>query len=259
MLGTIWNTVLINPIFNALVGVYHLTNSLGLSIIVLTILIKLALVPAMIPSMKTMKKQRDLQPEIDKLKEKYKHDKKKLAEEQMALFKQHGINPASGCLSQIAMIFVLIALYGVIQMLSIDANIADLNTRIYFDFLKLDLTKIVQTTFFYLNLAKPDPFYILAILSAGLQFVASKMMMPYNELGEKAAKKTPEKTDDIAYNMQGQMLYTMPIMNFVIGLTLPSGMMLYIVVSTIFAIVQTYFFSGWGGMAPLLKKVGIRV
>lgn len=213
----------------------------------------------MIPSMKTMKKQRDLQPEIDKLKEKYKHDKKKQAEAQMELFKQHGINPASGCLTQIATIFVLIALYGVIRKFAIDANVADLNAQIYFNFLKLNPANPIQTTFGYLNLAKPDPFYILAILSAAFQFVASKMMMPYNEQGEIAAKKTPEKTDDIAYNMQGQMLYTMPLMNFIIGITLPSGMMLYILISTIFAIFQTYFFSGWGGMKPLIKKIGLKV
>jgi membrane protein insertase Oxa1/YidC/SpoIIIJ len=71
-------------------------------------------------------------------------------------------------------------------------------------------------------------------------------------------KKTPDKNDDIAYNMQQQMLYTMPIMNFIIGLTLPSGVVLYIVTTTLFSIVQTYFVSGWGGMQHIINKLGVK-
>lgn len=255
MLGTIWNTVLVNPIFNILMVFYRLTGSLGVSIILLTIIIKVILIPIVLPSMKTMKKQQDLQPELNKLKEKFKYDKKKLAQMQMELFKQHGINPASGCWTQIVMLLVLIALYGVIQQFTINADIVAINSRIYFDFLKLGATSVVNTSFLYLNLAKPDPIYLLAILAGLIQFVASKMTMPYIEMGEKAAKKTPDKKDDMGYNIQQQMMYTMPIMNFIIGITLPSGVVLYIVTTTVFQVVQTYFFSGWGGMKPLVNKV----
>ena len=89
MISEIWNTILVNPIMNVLVGFYQLTGNLGISIILLTIFIRTILIPVILPSMKTMKKQRDLQPEMDKIKEKYKNDKKKQAEMQMALFKQH--------------------------------------------------------------------------------------------------------------------------------------------------------------------------
>ncbi len=254
MLGTLWDTILVNPIFNTLMVFYKLTGSLGVSIILLTILIKVILIPVVLPSMKTMKKQQDLQPELNKLKEKFKYDKKKLAQMQMELFKQHGINPASGCWTQIIMLLVLVALYGVIRQFTVDANITAINARIYFDFLKLGATNVINTSFLYLNLAKPDPIYILAVLAGLLQFVASKMTMPYVEMGEKAAKQTPDKKDDMGYNMQQQMMYTMPIMNFIIGITLPSGVVLYIVTTTVFQIVQTYFFSGWGGMKSLINK-----
>src|SRR3989304_3412294 len=133
MLGTIWNTLLVNPILNLLVVLYtFLGQNMGLAIIVLTILIRAILIPVVAPSMKTMKKQCDLQPELNKLKKKYKYDQKRLSQEQMAMFKQHGINPASGCLSQIVMIMVLIALFSVIQMFAIKNDVNHINQKIYF-------------------------------------------------------------------------------------------------------------------------------
>lgn len=255
MIGTIWNTILVTPLLNLLAVFYHVTGNLGIAIIILTIVIKAVLTPLVMPSMKTMKKQRDLQPELDKIKEKYKYDKKKMAEMQMELFKQHGLNPASGCLTQIATIVVLIALYGVINRFTVNADVEALNNILYLDAIKFKAGEAVNSMFLWLDLARPDKFYILALLSGALQFLASKMMVPYVELGEKAAKKTPDKSDDMAYNMQEQMLYTMPVMNVIIGATLPAGVVLYIIISTVFQIIQTYFVSGWGGLKPWMKKV----
>jgi YidC/Oxa1 family membrane protein insertase len=255
MLGTIWNFILVSPILNVLVALYRLTGSLGLAIILLTVIIRFILVPVVAPSMKTMKKQRDLQPELTKLKEKHKGDQKKLAQAQMELFKQHGINPASGCLSQIVMIMVLIALFSVIQLFTIKGDATQINSKLYFDQLRLAPQEKITTSFLYMDLSKPDKFLVLAILSGLLQFVASKMMMPIIEKAEKVAEKTEPKADDIALQMQQQSLYMMPVMNVIIGITLPSGVMLYIVVTTIFTIFQNYFLTGWGGMKPLLNKM----
>jgi YidC/Oxa1 family membrane protein insertase len=93
-----WNTILVNPILNLLVALYRGVGNLGIAIIIFTIISKLAMVPLTIPSLKMAKKQRDIQPELDKLKKKFSYDKKKLAEEQMLLFKKHGINPGAGSL-----------------------------------------------------------------------------------------------------------------------------------------------------------------
>ncbi len=258
-MSVIWNTLLVNPIFNILAGLYQISGSLGISVILLTILVRTLLIPAVLPSLKTMKKQRDLQPELDKIRQKYKHDKKKQAEMQMELFKKHGINPASGCLTQVVMIIVLIALYGVIRNFTSATSVDVLNEHLYFDFLKFSAEETIQTSFLWLNLSRPDPYFILAVMSGLLQLAQSKMTMPYVEAGEKAAKKTTDKKDDFAYNMQEQMLYTMPIMNFVIGITLPAGVVLYILTTTIFSLVQTYFVSGWGGLKPWLRKLGLKV
>src|SRR3990172_4826887 len=161
----LWNNLLVNPLFNLIFVFYRLTGSLGVSIILLTLLIRAVLVPVMLPSVRALKKQQDLQPEIDKIKLKFKHDKKKQAEMQMELFKKHGINPASGCSTQIIMILVLIALYGVIRKFTLGASIDELNAHVYFNSLKLIEGESINTNFLYMDLAKPDPFFILAILA----------------------------------------------------------------------------------------------
>jgi YidC/Oxa1 family membrane protein insertase len=243
MLSTFWNTLFINPIVNALVALYHYTGNLGISIIILTLFIRVVLVPLMIPSMRTMKKQKELQPEIDKLKNKYKKDKKKLAEAQMELFKKHGLNPAAGCITQIPMFLVLIALYGAIQRISQIDHIIELNGILYFEWMKFSIDSI-NTRFLYMDLARPDQYYILALLAGLFQFFTSKVTMGFTKKAEQIAKKTPDKSDDIAYNIQEQMLYIMPVITVIIGLTLPSGAVLYILTTTIFSLVQTYLMLG---------------
>lgn len=227
---------------------------MGLAIIVLTIIIRAILIPVVLPSLKTMQKQRDLQPEMKKLQERYKNDKQKLAEEQMKLFREHGLNPASGCLTQIVMIIVLIALYNVINRFSHTLDISAINQLIYFDAFRFSPDAAINTQFGYLNLGQHDPLYLLPIIAGIFQLISSKMMQPYVEKGEQAAKKTPDKSDDLAYNMQEQMLYLMPVMTVIITLNLPSGVALYLLVTTIFSVAQQYFVSGWGGMQSLINK-----
>jgi len=102
-----------NIIYQALLFFYRLFGgNLGLSIIALTLLIKVVLLPLVIPTIKSAKKMQELKPALDKLKAKH-TDKTKLQQAQLELYRQHGINPAAGCLPQIVQIIVLIALYQV--------------------------------------------------------------------------------------------------------------------------------------------------
>lgn len=252
----IWNFLLVNPLLNLLVLLYVVTGSnMGVAIILLTVVIRALLIPIVLPSMKTMQKQRDLQPEIEKIKKKYKNDQQKAAKAQMELFQKHGLNPAAGCITQIAMIVVLIALYGVIRKFSVELGVSAINDLIYFPSLRFASDAVINTNFWYLDLATPDPYYIIPVVAGIFQFVASKMMQPHVEKGGKVAKKTPDKKDDLAYNMQEQMLYLMPVMTVIIALRLPSGAALYILVTTIFSLVQQYFVSGLGGLKPWIEKV----
>ena len=254
-MSAIWNTIILNPVFTLLVLLYKATSNLGWSIIFFTLILKVILIPLSIPSLKMSKKQRDIQPELNVLKEKYKDDKKKQAEMQMELFKKHGINPASGCLTTIITFIILIGIYRAVSMLTMTASTATLNSHIFFPSLQFLQTESINTRFWYLNLAKPDPYFVFTIFAVLLQFLATKMMMPYTEMEEKAAKQTSGKADDIMATMQKQNLYMMPLMFLIFGITLPSGVMLYIIATTLFQIVQTYFYSGWGGLKPWIKKL----
>ncbi len=254
--------MLVTPLLNILLFFYRvLGGNLGVAIIALSLLVKGLSAPFMHSSLKLAQKQKEIMPELDKLKKKYGHDKKVLAEKQMALYKTLGINPASGCLTQIFPILVIFALFSVINLTTGTHAISsgDLNPRLYSDFLRIPENHKINSNFLYLDLAKKDPLFILPVLAALFQFLTSKMMMPDVKKEEEIAKKTSDSTDDVMYNMQEQMLYTMPIVFLIVGLNLPSGVVLNILVTTLFSIVQQYYVSGLGGLAPLARKIGLKV
>lgn len=234
-----------NPINQLLIFLYGLTGqNLGFAIILLTLIIRGILVPVTIPSLKSAKKLQELKPHLDRLKAKHK-DKKKLQLAQLELYKQHGINPASGCLPQIAQLLVLIALY---QVFIKFINVPELNGQ------------ALNLNFFWLDLAKPDPYYILPVLAGLSQLVFSLMMTSGFESHLKAPKKKDEKKKEedsleMVQSMSQQMLLIMPAMTVLISLTFPSGLALYWVITTVFSLIQQYIVSGPGGLKPTLAKV----
>jgi YidC/Oxa1 family membrane protein insertase len=242
------------PMLNLIAVFYQITSNLGLLIILLTLFIKTIMVPFMIPTYKNMKKQKELKPELDKLKEKHKDDKKKLAEAQMDLFKQHGVNPASGCLSQIVMIFTLIGLYQVVQKISSIQFLTELNSGIYFEFLKFSSDDILQKSLWVFKMSEIDTTYILPILAGVFTMITTVMMLPELTEAEKAAKKASTDMEDMAYTMQQQMAVIAPVMTFFVCITLPSALSLYIFVSSIYSVFQQYYMLGsWGGLVQYIK------
>jgi|LakMenEpi03Aug12_release.lakeMendotaPanAssembly.Ray.scaffolds.fasta_scaffold00773_41 YidC/Oxa1 family membrane protein insertase len=238
-INELWSLIIQTPLFNLLIFFYRLCgNNLGIAIVGITLFIKLLTYPLQKPSMEFSKKQIELKPELDKLKETYK-DKQVLAQKQMELYKEHGMNPALGCLPQlISIIFVFIPLYNIFSnFLNHKFDNNTMNLMLYnWDYLKFQADEVINTMFLGIDFAQKN--YILAGLSAASQFVLSKMMMPQTKKMEKLAKDTPDKDDDIMYNMQEQMIYTMPILTFVIGIGLPSGLSWYWLVSTIITALQ---------------------
>lgn len=241
MLLSLWNALLYHPTLNLLIILYRLLFSdLGLAIIVLTILIRVVLYPLTVSSLRDARKQQQLKGELDAIKKKFEGDKKKQADAQMELFRRHGINPAAGCLPQIVQFALLITLYQVfMNILSVGANgLANLNPLLYLSSLKFMPWETINTHFLYLDLTKPDPYIIIPGLAGAAQFWASKIMLPVTKKAEATAKETLDKKDDFMYNMQEQMLYLMPVMTVFIGWKLPSGLVLYWLVTTVFSLGQ---------------------
>ncbi|HVA96121.1 MAG TPA: YidC/Oxa1 family membrane protein insertase [Candidatus Acidoferrales bacterium] len=263
-----FDIILINPILNVLVSIYqlltvlHIPSALGFSIILLTIVVRLILYPFMHQSIKQQKKMQQLTPHINKLKEKHKDDAKRLQVEQMALFKEHGVNPASGCLVMIIQIPILIGLYRVLlQAVNSKTSLTDINSRLYTEGLKLH--HLWDTSFFGLSLAHTPAqlihqtgfaILLVAVLTGGLQLIQSKMMMvPAAEAPKQEKKKEP----DFATTFQTQTMYLLPLMVGFFSYSLPFGLSLYWNTLTIFGIIQQYIISGWGGLVdwlPFLKK-----
>jgi len=139
----LFDLILINPILNVMVAIYqlltalHVPSALGFSIILLTIVVRLILYPLMHQSLRQQKKMQQLTPHINKLKEKHKGDAKRLQVEQMALFKEHGGNPASGCFVMIVQIPILIGVYNVLLKAVHSTSVNDSNNRLYCGGLKL--------------------------------------------------------------------------------------------------------------------------
>ncbi|MBW7944444.1 membrane protein insertase YidC [Patescibacteria group bacterium] len=245
------NLSLINNILmEFLVQLHQITGNLGLSILAFTLVVRLLLVPLSLPGMKSQKKLRDLQPELNKLKAIHGKDKKALQLAQMELYKKHNINPLSGCLPQVVQIVLLIVLYQVLVAFvsKTEFNGVALNPH-----------------FFWLNLTQPDKFFILPVLAGITQLILSLMILPGAETPNlipddakskklKEENKKEEDTAEMAAAMQKQMLFIMPIMTAFIAVRFPSGVALYWVASTVFSIIQQYFMTGWGGVTLYLKR-----
>lgn len=244
-LGVFWNSLLYQPLLQALLFLYKVSGSFGLAIIALTIIIRGVLVPITLPALKSARKMQELKPHLDLLKEKHGKDKTRLQQEQLKLYKEAGVNPAAGCLPYLAQFLVLIALYQVF-MFFISKG-------------KVDST-VVNMNFLWLNLAKPDKYYILPIVAGASQFIMSLMMMPKQPMLEKhlTTKKEvqeKEKQEDMATTMNKQMMFMMPLMTVFIGLGLPSGLALYWIVTTVFSIIQQYFTTGLGSLEKYLLLI----
>lgn len=241
-----WRLLLYQPLVNLLIAFYLLFGNLGWSIVGLTLVIRALLLPLTLPSLKAAQKIKFLSPKLEKLKEKYKDDRQKLAQAQMDLYRSAGINPLSGLLPQILQIVILIALFQAFrQVLGDNGSVSGLKGILY-PFLKLSDEARINLKFLYLDLAKPD-FILIAgrkipglflIASAVSQFLSAKMMIPISKKQEKLAGKTPGKTDDFAATMQTQSLYLFPLMTLLVGLSFPSGLIIYWLVFSLFNLIQ---------------------
>ncbi len=188
----------------------------GLSILVVTICIRFLVLPLTLKQYKSSKAMQALQPEMKKLKEKYKDDAKKQQEETMKLFQTNGVNPLAGCFPLLVQMPILIALYYAI----------------------IWNPDIRSHTFLWAALGEADPFYILPIIAAITTFIQQKIM----------AKYTP-----MTKQMQSIMM-VFPVLIFVMSMNFPAAMPLYWIYGNIFTILQTHFIYGGSQKGGLVSK-----
>ncbi|MCL5439137.1 MAG: YidC/Oxa1 family membrane protein insertase [Patescibacteria group bacterium] len=263
---SLFNTLLVNPIINVLVIIYQALNflripySLGFSIILLTIVVRLILYPFTNSQLKASKKMQDLAPHLSNLKNKHKGDAKMLQQETMRLYKEHGVNPAAGCLPVLIQLPIIWALYSVLQKVvgnNVHQVVSDVNNIIYFNAFKL--TKPWDQMFFGIPLGQNPSqligkvgFIILLVplITGLLQFIQSKMMFT----SQPKPQNNQNNKEDFSSAFQKQSLFIFPIMIGFFSYTFPIGLSLYWNTFTIFGILQQYKLQGLGGLNEWIKK-----
>ncbi|MDH4101703.1 MAG: membrane protein insertase YidC, partial [Nitrospirota bacterium] len=206
-----WFKLFAKPMFHFMQFLYGIFGNYGIAIIIMTIIIKVAFIPLTHKSTKSMKEMQRIQPELTKLKEKYKNDPTSMNREMMDLYKKHKVNPLGGCLPMVIQIPVFIALYNVL-LVSIELRHAPFFWWIH-------------------DLSAPDalihvmgfPVGPLPVLMGISMFVMQKM--------------TPTTITD---PMQQKIMLWMPVIFSVMFFTFPAGLVLYWLVNNSLQIVQQY-------------------
>ncbi|SFD71291.1 protein translocase subunit yidC [Lentibacillus persicus] len=214
----IWNSYFVWPLSQVITYFADLFNeNYGLSIILVTIIVRLILLPLNVKQLKSSQAMQDIQPELKELQQKYSskdaNTQQKLQQETMQLFQKHGVNPLAGCLPIFVQMPILIAMYHAIMR-----------------------TPAIQThNFLWFELGSPD--YVLPLIAGAATFLQQKLMMAGS-----AAAQNPQMM---------VMLYVMPIMITVFAFFFPAALALYWVVGNVFMVAQTIFIR-----KPMMNKNG---
>lgn len=243
----IFTTLFYQPILNLFVGIYNILpgHDAGLVIIVITLIIRGVLYPLYRKQVVAQKEMQDLQPKLTELRQKYADNKEAQAKAMMDLYKEHKVNPFSSCLPVLLQLPIFFAVYQVLRDGLTKPESFDLLYRF------VSRPEMIDPTFLGLiNLAQPHA--VLAVLAGAAQFWQGKML--FAKRPDAAVRKDPgAKDEDTMAIMNKQMMYMMPIVITFVGLTLPSGLSLYWLVTTLFMIAQQYI--AFRGMKPSSTRI----
>ena len=251
--GTMWD-LFISIFTSVLLWIYDIVgHNFGLAIILFTILIRVVTWPLNAQQMKGATAMQDLQSDKEWLdiQKKYAKDKEKLAQEQMRIYREKGINPFASCLPTLIQFPIIIALYQSITraLAATPLGLLQLSrSASAFSFLNVSKLIPLNSKFLWMDLGRPESVAILgfalptlAIIVALTTYVQSKLTLP--------ATTTP---GDQSAAMSGMMSIYMPLLLGYFALTFPSGLAVYFITSNVLGIVQ-YAMQGkanWRNLLP---------
>ena len=261
-IGYIFNIIFTFPILNVLMLLDHVFGDFGLSIIVLTLIIRLCLFPLTLKQLRSTKATQAIQPLMADIKKKYPDQREQYAEMQR-LYKEYNINPVAGCLPLLVQMPILYGLYGAMRTILTPSgghiSVADINNLIYPFLPKFQVIPDFTLRWFtflnsgwHISLAVSDPTHILPVL-AGLATFAQLRMSQARNAQQRAS--TGKQGDMMTQQMQ-IMSFVMPFITFFIALNFPAGLALYWTTTSIFSMVQQYFVTGWGSLFILPSFLG---
>ncbi|MGO9206667.1 MAG: YidC/Oxa1 family membrane protein insertase [Candidatus Limnocylindrales bacterium] len=250
-------TPIFQIIFLVLVFFYNIVGDIGIAIILVTLLIRLLLVPVYRAQIVSQRRMQMLQPELKAISQKFKGDRQKVSEEQMRLYKERGVNPASGCLPTVLTMVLLLPMYSVFSSGLTAPNISSMLSVFGVQIVHVTCQAAagtngpcIQPHIWWLGglpADQPEILFrlpvigfglsLLALVSALLQLLQTRMMMP--------------SSSDPQAQAQQRAFLLLPLLSLVYGSFLPAGLFIYWIVTTIFSIVQQYLIAGWGSLFPL--------
>jgi YidC/Oxa1 family membrane protein insertase len=219
---------LTNPFIVALLWLYQtFGQSLVVAIVIFTILTRVITYPLTATQLKSTKKMQELSPKLAQIREKYKGDREKQAQAQMALYREHGVNPLAGCLPLLIQMPILFGLYGAIYSTlgNTPLQLLDVSHRLLTP--ELGTMLPLQTQFLWMNLGQPDNLLILPFLVVVTTWLQMKLTMP-----------PPADSKDPSAAMSRNMTTIMPLMIGLFSLSFASGLSIYWVVSNVVGIAQ---------------------
>jgi len=253
-------TPIFQVLFLVLAAFYSLTGDIGIAIVLLTVTLRLLLIPLFRTQIVSTRRMQMLQPELKALQQRFKGDRARQSQEQMRLYRERGVSPTAGCLPAILQLGLLLPMYQVIreglQAPIIDPMLSVFGTKLVSVACYMPsnpLAACINPTvhwLFNLDAAHPEviasiPFpllgafglSLLALLSALLQLVQTRMVTP--------------QTNDPQQRAQQRTFLFLPLISLLYGAILPAGLFIYWIVTTIFSIGQQYLIVGWGSLFPL--------
>jgi YidC/Oxa1 family membrane protein insertase len=261
-------TPLFQGLFILLAGLYALTGNVVVAIVLMTLLIKLLTFRLSARSIVSQKRMQILSPELKEmtkeLQRRYKGDRQAVYSATQAFYKERGVSPTAGCLPQVLQMGLLFPMYWVIRdgLTSFDPSamlkpfgvnlVPSLNCPHVIGGVIDKATPCINTVVAGINMGQPQVLFNLsiigftlgvsamALLSAFLQFVQSRMLMP------------PAVENDPSASSQRSMMVLFPFISILYGGFLPAGLFVYWITTSAFSIVQQFLIVGWGSMFPLL-------
>lgn len=247
LIANLFNTLLAYPIFNALMELYHLLGDFGLSIVVLTTIVFLAIFPVTWKQLQTTRAIQALQPQLAEIRRRHATTPTARAEAERALYKDHGISLSSSFGPLLLQGAVLSGLFFALNSVLRNSTLSTIN-RIMYPFLvhfstlpNLDLNWLtVFNALWHISLNYPDPTHLLPLLTGLMTFIQMRMAQPLTPTGPTM--------------MQATQVVQLLLLLFSVGITIyftwqfAAGVALYRLVWLGLSMIQRYFVTGWGSL-----------
>ncbi len=233
---SIYNTLIYHPLYN---GFIFLINTFpwadaGMLVILLTVLVKLVLFPLSKKSVITQIKMKEIQPDIDRIKEKYKDDKQEQARKTFALYKEKKVQPFLSILLILIQLPIIFALYRLFWQSGLPKVTAD----ILYGFVHAPET-INMFFLGFLDISQKN--IPLAILVGVTTYFQMKFITPKAQAKKEGASASDSFKHDLARSMSIQMKYIFPVLSVVFAYSISTAISLYWITSNLFAIGQELF------------------